>query len=84
MRLGVSTRGNGAAQIGLKLAVFNATRSRYGMTCQMFVTIYGLTVFSLYLSWTLTAADVGNSTLAGLEVATVILHGVFFIAAFFL
>ena len=90
MRLSASTRGDDAfggaraVKLQLKLAVFDATKSIYRRTCQLFVTIYGVTVFSLCLSWTLTTAAVGSSMVAGLEIATLVLHGVFFIAAFFL
>lgn len=68
----------------LKRATFNATRSLYGTTVLTGISLFGVIVFSLNLSWTLTTADIDEDMITNLEIITVLLHAVFFVCPFFM
>jgi len=86
----------GKAKTDLKIATFKATKSMYGRTILMFITLYGVAVFSLCLSWTLDSTfNVSNmpwqvdgsyatsSMITDMEIMTMVLHAIFFLCSFF-
>ena len=68
----------------LKKATFRATQSFYGTAILTFVTLFGVIVFSLNLSWTLTTAEIDKDMMTNLEIITVLLHAIFFVCSFFI
>ena len=84
----------GKAKTDLKIATFKATKSMYGRTILMFITLYGVVVFSLCLSWTLDStfsvsnmpwqvdrSYVTSSMITDMEIMTVVLHAIFFLCS---
>jgi len=68
----------------LKNATFRATQSFYGTAILTFVTLFGVIVFSLNLSWNLTTADIDEDMMTNLEIITILLHAIFFVCSFFI
>lgn len=68
----------------LRRAVFDATKSTYFSIIQMLFTMYGVVVFGLGLSWSLTTAEVYNSMATVINALTLILHGLFLVATLFI
>ena len=68
----------------LKNATFRSTQSFYGTTILTFVTLFGVIVFSLNLSWNLTTADIDEDMMTNLEIITILLHAIFFVCSFFI
>lgn len=64
------------------MLIFHAVTD--GRTILTFITLYSLTVFSLNLSWNLTAADLSSNMLDVLEIMTVLLHTIFFLYSLFM
>ena len=86
----------GKAKTKLKIATFKATNQMYGKTILMFITLYGVAVFSLCLSWTLDStfsvsnmpwqvdrSYVTSSMITDMEIMTMVLHAIFFLCSFF-
>mmetsp|Transcript_24582 Transcript_24582/g.47105 ORF Transcript_24582/g.47105 Transcript_24582/m.47105 type:complete len:148 (-) Transcript_24582:2383-2826(-) len=61
-------------------AVFRGTTSIF----QLILTLYGVSVFSLCLSWTSTTADISSNMVSGLEITIVVLQGMFLLAVLFM
>jgi len=68
----------------LERATFRATKSLYGTTVLTGISLFGVIVFSLNLSWTLTTADIDEDMITNLEIITILLHAVFFVCPFFI
>ena len=68
----------------LNKATFRATQSFYGTAILTFVTLFGVIVFSLNLSWTLTTAEIDKDMMTDLEIITILLHAIFFVCSFFI
>ena len=86
----------GKAKTDLKIYTFKATKSMYGRIILMFITLYGVAVFSLCLSWTLDStfnasiapwqvdsSYVTSSMITDMEIMTVVLHAIFFLCSSF-
>ena len=75
----------GKAKTKLKIATFKATNQMYGKTILMFITLYGVAVFSLCLSWALPTSTYATSTMiTDVEIMTVVLHVIFIICSLFM
>ena len=74
----------GKAKTDLKIATFKATKSMYGRTILMFITLYGVVIFSLCLSWALPSTTFATSTMiTDVEIMTVVLHVIFIVCSIF-
>ena len=84
----------GKAKTDLKIATFKATKSMYGRTILMFITLYGVVVFSLCLSWTFAStfsvsnmpwqvdrSYVTSSMITDMEIMTVVFHVIFILCS---
>ena len=72
----------GKAKTDLKIATFKATKSMYGRTILMFITLYGVVVFSLCLSWALPTSTYATSTMiTDMEIMTVVFHVIFILCS---
>ena len=72
----------GKAKTDLKIYTFKATKSMYGRIIIMFITLYGVAVFSLCLSWTLnTTTYVTSTMITDIEIMTVVLHIIFILCS---
>ena len=67
----------------LKINVFKAMKSMYLSPIIMLVTLYGVSVFSLCLSWNLTSADISSERLSDLHIMVAVLHAIFFLFSYF-
>ena len=67
----------------LKINVFKAMKSMYLSPIIMLVTLYGVSVFSLCLSWNLTSADISSERLSDLHRMVAVLHAIFFLFSYF-
>lgn len=67
----------------LKINVFKAMTSMYLSPIMMLVTLYGVSVFSLCLSWNLTSADISSERLSDLHIMVAVLHAIFFLFSYF-
>ena len=67
----------------LKINVFKAMKSMYLSPIIMLVTLYGVSVFSLCLSWNLTSTDISSERLSDLHRMVAVLHAIFFLFSYF-
>jgi hypothetical protein len=76
------------AKSNLKKATFKATKAMYGSTILALLTLYGVIIFSLNLSWNLTSATTDNLpwgiSLANLEIMTWSIHAIFLVCSIFI
>jgi len=77
------------AKSNLKKATFKATQAMYGSTILAILTLYGVVIFSLNLSWNLTTATTNKLlpwgiSLADLEIMTWSIHAIFLVCSIFI